>query len=168
MLEIIKKRRSSRQYEDIMVEDEKIKEVCEAGLYAPTGMNRQDTIIIVIKNKEKRDKLAKINGMLLGRDMDPFYGAPVVLLVLSKKGPLAELDGGAMIQNMLLEATNQGLGSCWIHRAKEELEMEATKELLAPLNLDLSLYQGIDHVILGYSKQEHQEKVIKENRVYYL
>ena len=58
-----------------------------------------------------------------------------------------------MIENMMIEATNQGLGSCWIHRAREELESPEGKEILSSLNLNLDEYEGVGHVALGYSQQ---------------
>lgn len=124
MLEVIKARRACRSFSNREVEDNKIKEIVEAGLLAPSGMNRQTPVIIVIKDKKTRDELMKLNAQILNRDMDTFYGAPVIMLVAAHKDGLSIYDGAATIENMLLEATNQGLASCWIHRAKEELELE--------------------------------------------
>lgn len=171
MLNIIEKRRSCRKYDsEKMPEKEKIAEVVKAGLNAPSAINSQNGIIIAITNKEVRDKLSALNASFGPRRAgDPFYGAPVVLLVAVKKWPLAQYDGSTMIENMLLEATNQGLGSCWIHRAKEELESEAGRELLASVGLNLEEYEGIGHVILGYSLvDEFPPKQIKENREFWI
>ena len=86
MNEIIKnilERRSIRKYKDKEVTEELIDEVLKAGTYAPSGMNRQSPIIVAITNKEIRDKLSKINAKIMGVDTDPFYGAPVVIVVLA-------------------------------------------------------------------------------------
>ena len=168
MLDIIQARRSSRDFDPLRpVEQEKIDEIVKAGLLAPSGMNRQDGIVIVIKDKEVREELARINGEIMGRSGDPFYGAPVILLVACKKNPYPDLDGGAMIENMLLEATAQGLGSCWIHRAKEEWERDDFRKLLAPLGIAYDDYVGVDHIALGYTLGgKPREKLIKEGRVY--
>ena len=167
MLKQLEERRCCRSFDsDRVVEDKKVEEVVKAGLYAANAMNQQSAVIIAITNKEVRDKLAKLNAM--GRDGDTFYGAPVVLLVASK-GAFAELDGGAMLENMLIEANNQGLAACWIHRAKEELASKEGKELFASLNLDLNEYVGIGHVILGYPKDyEYRPKQIREGRVFWM
>ena len=168
MLKQIETRRCCRSYDsNRVVEEEKIQEVINAGLNAATAKNNQIGIIIAITNKDIRDKLAKLNGSNLL--MDTFYGAPVVLLVAAKKGEFAELDGAAMLQNMLVEANNQGLGACWIHRAKQEIESEKGRELLKVPGLDLTEYQGIGHVILGYPKKDAKprEKTIRDDRVYY-
>lgn len=170
MLEQLKQRRSCRFYDNSRaVETEKLNEVINAGLYAANGMGYQHGIIIAITNKEVRNKLASLNGKIAGmpEGVDPFYGAPVVLLVAVKKWPNAKLDGAAMLENMLIEATNQGLGSCWIHRGKEELESEEGKEILSSLNLNLDEYEGVGHVILGYpAKKDLPEKKINDNRVF--
>lgn len=168
MLEIIKKRRACRKYDTRPVEKEKIEQIVQAGLLAPSGMNRQTPVIIAITDKETRDRLAEINKLGSDRFADPFYGAPVVLLVVAHKDGLSLHDGAACIENMLLEATNQGLGSCWIHRADEELKLKETRELLSFTGLNFDEYIGVGHVISGYSlMDEFPQKVIKEGRVFY-
>ena len=168
ILKIIKERRSCRKYKDLMPTEEEINKVIEAGLYAASGKNLQGGIIISITNKEIRDKLSIINAKVMDKDVDPFYGAPVVLLVCVKKSKNGIYDGSCMIENMMLEASSIGLGSCWIHRAKEELEMDETKKLLKELNLDFNEYEGIGHVILGYPDEVPSYKQIKDDRVYYI
>ena len=171
MLEIIKRRRACREFLDKPVEKEKIQEIVNAGLLAPSGMNRQTPVIIAISDKKTRDELMKLNQSVGGdrfKDRDPFYGAPVILLVIAHKEGLSIHDGAATIENMLLEATNQGLGSCWIHRAKEEIETSEGRKLLSFTGLDFDQYIGIGHVIIGYTnKTDYPEKIIKDNRVFY-
>ena len=172
MLELFKQRRACRKFDSKPVEKEKIESIVQAGLLAPSGMGRQTPVIIAISNKETRDKLMEINRKAGGgrwpEGMDPFYGAPVVLLVIADKNGLSVYDGSATIENMLLEATNQGLGSCWIHRADEEIKSQEGRELLSFTGLDFDNYVGIGHVILGYSlMEEYPEKVIKPGRAFY-
>lgn len=125
MLEAIKKRRACRKFSSKPVEEEKIKEVVEAGLLAPTGRNLQTPVVIAISDKKTRDELMGINRKIMGIEgIDPFYGAPTVLLVIANKQGISIHDGAACIENMLLEATNQGLGSCWIHRLKKKLNYQ--------------------------------------------
>ena len=170
MLKVIEERRACRKFSDRPVEKEKIKEIVKAGLLAPSGMGRQTPVIIAISDKETRDALMDFNR--LGNErwagLDPFYGAPVVLLIIAHKEGLSMLDGAATIENMLLEATNQGLGSCWIHRAKEEIEIPECRELLSFTGLNFDDYVGVGHVIIGYSEMDkYPDKPIKEGRVFY-
>ena len=165
MLKELENRRCCRSYLNKSVEEEKIQEIINAGLFAPSAINEQPGIIVAITNKEIRDKLMTLNAK--GRGGDTFYGAPVVLLVASK-GPFVNLDGGAMIENMLIEAYHQGLGACWIHRAKDELESEEGQALFKSVGIDLSEYTGVGHVILGYpASNEYRPKIIKDGRVFW-
>ena len=114
-------RRSCRKYSTTQIKEEELNSVLKAGEYAPTGMGRQSPIILVLQNKEKIEKLSKLNAKIMGTDKDPFYGAPTVLIVLADKniGTYKE-DGSLVLGNLMNAAYSLGLGSCWIHRAKEE------------------------------------------------
>lgn len=170
MLKEIKERRSCKKFKSEMPSDEQISEIVNAGICAPSGKNTQNGIVVVIKNKKLRDSLASLNAKIAGfkEGFDPFYNAPVVLLVLMKKYPNGVYDGSCMMENMLIEAENQGLGACWIHRAKEEIASEEGKSLLKCLNLNLDDYEGIAHAVIGYRDGLPIPKEIKPNRVIYL
>ena len=141
VLDKIKSRRSIRKYRSDMIPQDKLEKIIEAGTYAATGMGKQSPIIISAMN-------AKIMGV---DNMDPFYGAPVVLIVLADKSrPTCVYDGSLVMGNLMLEAEEQGIGSCWIHRAKEEFESEEGKEILKSLGIEGD-YEGIGHCILGYA-----------------
>ena len=167
--EIIKDRRSVKKYTDKPVPRELIEKVCRAGTWAATGMGRQSPIILAVTNKEVRDKLSQINAEVMGAKNDPFYGAPVVLVVLANKVmPTAIYDGSLVMGNMMIEAESLGLGSCWIHRAKEEFETEYGKRLLKELGIE-GEYEGIGNLILGYGDGEKpRPKPRKENYVYHI
>ena len=168
VLEAIKKRRSIRKYKDTMVPKEIIDKIIEAGTYAATGMGKQSPIIIAVTNKELRDKLSAMNAKIMGKDADPFYGAPVVLIVLaSKERPTYIYDGSLVMGNLMLEADALGIGSCWIHRAKEEFESEEGKEILRSLGIEGD-YEGIGHCIMGYADGPAPKAAPrKESYVYY-
>lgn len=174
MNEVIKtlvERRSIRGFLPKMVEKPLIEEVIKAGLFAPSAMNRQDTIIIAVTNKEVRDKLSKANAAIMGGDAgtDPFYGAPVVLVVLADAAyPNHVYDGSLVMGNMLNAAHSLGLGSIWIHRAKEEFESTEWKEWLASLGVKGS-YEGIGHCAIGYAAAPLPKAAPRvSNRVYYV
>ena len=164
----IKERRSIRKYENKMVPKEIIEKIVEAGTYAPSGMGMQSSIIIAITNENLRDKLSKLNAKIMGVDTDPFYGAPVVLVVLAKKNiPTHVYDGSLVMENLMLAASSLGIGSCWIHRAKEEFETDEGKEILKSLGIE-DEYEGIGHCILGYKDEEGTLKPRKDNYIYYI
>ena len=85
VLDKIKSRRSIRKYKSDMIPQDKLEKIIEAGTYAATGMGKQSPIIIAVTNKELRDKLSAMNAKIMGVEIDPFYGAPVVLIVLADK-----------------------------------------------------------------------------------
>ena len=164
-------RRSVRSYTDQIPPKEVIEEICKAGTFAPTGMNRQAPIIIAVTNRDVRDRLSQINASVLGMDSDPFYGAPVVLVVLSDTTAARtwKEDGSLVMGNLLNAAHAKGLGSCWIHRAKEEFESPEGKAILAELGIDTEKYVGIGNCILGYVSGDYPEaKPRKENYVYWI
>lgn len=153
-----------------MIPEETMNTIIEAGTYAATGMGMQSPIIIAVTNKKVRDELSALNAKIMGKDedFDPFYGAPVVLIVLADKSrPTYIYDGTLVMGNLMNAAHDQGIGSCWIHRAKEEFEGDYGKEMLAKLGIEGD-YEGIGHCVLGYADQEPEAKPRKENYVYYI
>ena len=152
-------RRSVKKYLDKPVPEELVEQVVKAGTYAPSGMNKQSAIILAVTNKEMRDRLSDINlEIVKGRNLttssghnDPFYGAPVVLVVLAKKEIGTRIyDGSLVMENMMVAAQSLGLASCWIHRAKETFETEEGKQILRQLGITEE-YEGIGNCILGYA-----------------
>jgi len=162
-------RRSIRQYKQDPIPEEVLNKILEAGTYAPTGMNKQAPIIIAVTNREMRDRLSKMNAAVMGTNTDPFYGAPVVLVVLANKDVrTAVYDGSLVMGNLMLAAHEMGVGSCWIHRAKEMFESEEGKAILKDLGIEGN-YEGIGNCILGYADCPAPEaRPRKENYVYYI
>jgi len=135
-----------------MVPRDIIDQIIKAGTYAATGRNHQGCKIICVTNPEVRNKLSEANRQIGGwqEGFDPFYGAPVVLIVLADKDwPTHTYDGSLVMGNLMLAAHELGIGSCWIHRAKEEFEMEIGQQLLRDLGIEGN-WEGIGHCILGY------------------
>ena len=163
----MKTRRSIRKYKPDMIPEDVLNRIIEAGTYAATGMGKQSPIIIAVTNKEIRDKFSKMNAEIMGVDSDPFYGAPVVLIVLADKArPTYVYDGSLVMGNLMLAAHAEGIGSCWIHRAKEEFESAEGKAFLKSLGIEGD-YEGIGHCVLGYTDGEEPKTMPrKENYVY--
>ena len=168
-LELMETRRSIRRFKPDQVPNELIDQIVTAGTWAATSRNLQSPIILAVTNKEVRDRLSRWNAEIMGTSSDPFYGARVVLVVLADKSvPNRIYDGSLVMGNLMLAAHSLGLGSCWIHRAKEEFESEEGRELLKSLGIE-GEYEGIGHCVLGYVDGEYPKAPErKENWVYYM
>lgn len=155
-LKTLESRRSCRKFvPGKMPSEADLNAILKAGVYAPSGMGRQPVKIIAITNKEIRDEISAANAKFMGQsgDFDPFYGAPVILAVIADKTAATYLyDGSLVIGNLLNAAESVGLGSIWIHRAKEEFESEVGKKILAKLGIE-GEWEGIGHVALGYAAE---------------
>ena len=161
-------RRSIRKYKPDMLPREVVDKIIEAGTYAPTGKNQQSPIILAVTNKALRDRMSELNRQVLGIDSDPFYGAPVVLVVLAERSnPNHVYDGALVMENLMLAAHAMGIGSCWINRAREVFDRDEGKAILAQLGIEGD-YEGIGNCILGYADCELPDPAPrKANWVYY-
>lgn len=166
-MEVLLTRRSIRNFNDKSIPEDVLNKILEAGTYAPTAMGMQKPIIIAITDKKVRDEVSRENAKIMGREgTDPFYGAPVILLVAVENYPNAVYDGSCVMDNLLNAAWAMGVGSCWIHRAKEELESDFGKKLLKSLGI-VGDYIGVGHAALGYFNGEPPlPKPRKESYIY--
>ena len=147
-------RRSVKKYTDKEVPKEIIDKVIEAGLAAASGRNLQAPIIVAVTNKEICDKLSAANEAVMGASGDPFYNAPVVLVVLAEKRAHTYVyDGSLALGNMMLAAHEAGIGSCWIHRAREVFEMPEWQAWLRSVGVSEEV-EGIGHLVIGYPDGE--------------
>lgn len=171
VLKVLEKRRSCRNFKPDMVKQEELKAIIKAGTYAATGMGKQSPIIIAVTNKELRDAMAEENRKIGGwkEGFDPFYGAPVVLVVLADKDiPTYIYDGALVMGNLMNAAESLGVGSIWIHRAKEEFDSEFGKDILKKLGIEGN-FEGIGHCALGYAAEPSKAAAPrKENYAYYV
>lgn len=169
VLSKIRSRRSIRKFKPDMIPHDVLEKIVTAGTYAATGRNLQSPIILAVTNREIRDRLSALNAAAMGASNDPFYGAPVVLVVLADKSCRTHLyDGSLVMGNLMLAAHELGIGSCWIHRAKEEFDSPEGKQILADLGIEGD-YEGIGNCILGYVDGDYPEaRERKENWVYWV
>lgn len=166
IIKAMKERRSIKKYKNTAVPQNLIDEICSAGTYAANGRGMQAPIIVAVTDKAMRDKMSALNAEVLGTDTDPFYGAPVVLVVLADKNVGTYLyDGSLVMGNLMLAAHSLGLGSCWIHRAKQVFDSPEGKQILKDLGIEGD-YEGIGNCVIGYADEEKQPKPRKENWVY--
>lgn len=171
-LKDLKERRSIRAYKPDQVKEEDLQKILEAGTYAPTGMGMQSPKIVVVQDKATRDYLSELNAKYFqgGTDSDPFYGAPTVLVVLaSRERPTCVEDGALVMGNLMNAAHALGVGSCWIHRAREVFDSEEGKALLKKWGIEGD-YIGVGHCLLGYPADgaEPAAKPRKDDYVVYV
>ena len=156
IIKAMKERRSIRKFKSELPSKADLEQIVEAGLYAANGKGTQTTKIIVVTDKNLRDKIMKMNRKIGGWDegFDPFYGAPAMLIVLAEKDWRNKVyDGSLVMGNLMLASHSLGLGSIWIHRAKEEFESDEGKAILKQLGIE-GEWEGIGHCAVGYMDGE--------------
>ena len=133
---------------------ELIEKIIDAGIWAPSGKGAQAPIVLAVTNRELRDRLSAMNAAVMGKEgFDPFYGGPVVLVVLADRSvPTYVYDGALTMGNMMNAAASLGVDSIWIHRAKEEFDSAEGKAILAEYGIEGD-YEGIGHCVLGYAEK---------------
>ena len=170
IIKAMEERRSIRKFRPDMVPKEDLQQIIEAGLYAASGMGKQSAIVIAVTKKELRDQISEDNRKIGGwqEGFDPFYGAPVILIVLgNREVPTHVYDGSLVMGNLMLAAHSLGLGSIWIHRAKEEFEQETYRKLLDDLGIE-GEWEGIGHCAVGYADGDLPKAADrKDGRVYW-
>jgi len=150
-LKTLRERRSIRAYRPEPVREEDLDVILEAGLWAPSGFNRQTTVMVVLQDKDVLAKLEKANAALMGsEDAAPFYGAPLAILVLADGESLNCMkDGSLVMGNLMNAAASVGVGTCWINRATEYFDLPEGKAWLKRWNL-LETLRGVAFCIMGY------------------
>jgi nitroreductase len=170
-LKVLETRRSCRKFKPDMVSKEELDAIIKAGTYAPTGKGMQSPIIIAVTDKQLRDEISEENRKIGGwkEGFDPFYGAPVILIVIAKKdNPNHVYDGSLVMGNLMNAAESLGVGSIWINRAKQEFESEFGQKILDRLGIE-GEYEGIGHCALGYAAAEAPKAAPrKADYVYYI
>ena len=158
-------RRSVRRYKSDQVSDELLDTVLNAGQYAASGMNTQNAFMVAVRDKETRDQLSRMNAAVMGVDTDPFYGAPCVIVVLADPERYTWVeDGSLVIGNLMAAAHSVGLGSCWIHRAREMFDSDEGKALLKEWGLPETM-RGVGNCILGYPNEVPGDKPRLDGRI---
>lgn len=157
VIKCMKERRSVRAYKADQIEESKLVAILDAGLWAASGMGSQKTVMVAVQDPEIISEMSKLNAQVMGADMDPFYGAPTVIVVFGNKTSATSVEDGSLVMaNLMLAAESEGIASCWIHRAKEVFETEYGKSLMKEWGLD-DTYVGVGNCVLGYSAAEAAE-----------
>ena len=168
-LKTIRDRRSIRKFTDEPVPRDVIEQIVDAGIWAASGKNGQAPIVLAVTNPDLVAQLSEMNRKIGGwqEGFDPFYGGKTVLVVLARKDvPTYVYDGSLTLGNMMLAAQSLGVGSIWIHRAKQEFESDEGRAILAKLGIDEDV-EGIGHCVLGYAAEPAADVARKEGRVFW-
>lgn len=154
VLSCLETRRSVRKFLPKQVEADTLDAILRAGTYAATGMGRQAPKIIVLQKPEDIAELERMNAAVMGNpEAKPFYGAPTVCLVLTDPNIRTCVEDGSLVIGNLMNAAHAlSVGSCWIHRAREEFDSPEGKALLRRWGVD-ERYIGVGHCILGYAAE---------------
>ena len=154
-IKILLERRSIRKFKPEQIKDEDLNAILKAGMYAPSGGHQQSALFVVIQDKETLKKLSAMNAAVLGKDIDPYYGAPTLILVFADKSKVTPIEDASLaLGNMFNAAASLGIGSCWVHRARQMFETQEGKDLLKKWGVTGD-YVGVGSCILGYADCEH-------------
>jgi len=171
LLEGILARRSCKSYFPDPIPEKDVETVVRAGLAAASGRNLQAPVILVLTDPKVRNAYSALNSRYdFAHRPDPFYSAPVILAVLTDKSVSTGVyDASLVLGNMMLAAEALGLGSCWIHRAKECFEDEEGKKILRRAGLDPDAYEGVGNLALGKAKIQPEGALPRrEGRVFWI
>lgn len=151
VLEQMKSRRSVRKFLPQIPERWMLEKVVEAGLWAPSGHNKQPWAFVVVTDEETKRQLAEDNKAFCDFETaNPFYDAPAYIIVLAQKSTRTYLyDGALAMGQMMIAAHTLGLGTCWIHRARQTFELTRWQKWLKSLGFE-GEYEGIGHLAIGY------------------
>lgn len=167
-LQVIKSRRSIRNYKADQITEAELQAILESAIYAPSAMNQQKWHFTVIQNEELLDRMVSTikekivnsgNEVMAKRASDPnyhtFYHAPTVILIsAAEKAPWIHLDCGLAAQNITLAAEALNIGSCIIASSSLLFASEKANEFIA----ELGIPEGYNHVCtvaLGYINGDH-------------
>ncbi|MGA2225488.1 MAG: nitroreductase [Syntrophobacteraceae bacterium] len=154
-IKTLMERRSIRKFKPAQIKEEELNTILDAGMYAPSGANQQSALFVVIQDKETLKKLSAMNAAVLGKDIDPYYGAPTLILVFADKSKVTPIEDASLaLGNMFNAAASLGIGSCWVHRARQMFETQEGKDLLKKWGVTGD-YVGVGSCILGYADCEH-------------
>lgn len=165
-IEVLTQRRSVKKYTNEQVDEELLEKILTAGMYAPNGMGAQSPVMVVVQDKETIEKISRLNAAVMGASIDPFYGAPTLVIVFADKNRMTHVEDGSLVMGNLMNAAySLGVDSCWIHRARQVFETPEGKELMKKWGLSEN-YAGIGNCILGYCDGPRpQAKPRKDNYI---
>lgn len=150
-MNVIYKRRSIRKYTDKKISARDLKKLVKAGMQAPSAHNKKPYEFIIVTEKDILNKLSET-----GIYCHMLKYAPAAIVVISTAGnketPYWQADCGAVVENILLEATYLKIGTCWIGEYPNIEKSDKVKEILK-IPKD---YQVFATISLGYAVNEKE------------
>lgn len=157
-------RRSVRSFSNKKISDNDLELILKAGQYAPTALGRQSCKVLVVDTKESYEKINELTGA----NRDLFYGAPIVLVVMSNNDEqFAQKDGSAALMNMANAAFSLGIDSCWINRGEQIIGSDFGERLLEKIGLNPNEYIGVGCLALGYRNDQLPPPKPRKDNFYY-
>ena len=124
-------RRSVRAFQPKQVKNEDLEQILQAGLYAPSAMNRQTWQFTVVQGENGRRKLTEAMQKALNNPNYNFYQPPTLILVSNERtNSNAFADTGCAMENMFLAAHSLGLATVWINQLKDTCDMPEVRQVL--------------------------------------
>ncbi|OBR92559.1 MULTISPECIES: nitroreductase family protein [Clostridium] len=157
VLQNILTRRSVRKFKEEQIKDEELELILKAGVYAPSGMNKQTWQFTVVQSKEKMELLAKVVKKALGIDAAYNFYAPPTLIMLSneKENVNGLADCACALENIFLMANSLEIGSCWINQLRTICDEKEVREVLSSFGIPEN------HIVWGMASVGYPESISK-------
>lgn len=159
VLKNIVTRKSVRKFKEEQIKDEELDLILKAGIYAPSGMNKQSWQFTVVQNKDEIELLAKVVREALGRDVGyNFYAPPTLIMLSNDRDNVNGLaDCACALENIFLMANSLGIGSCWINQLKTICDEKEVREVLTNFGIPEN------HIVWGMASIGYPDGIAKEH-----
>ena len=161
----IKQRRSIRKYKNERIQKEELNTILEAGKYAPSALNQQSSLMVVVESEEIYQEICELTEKYFPTRKPFFYGSRDIIIVFGDSNCKCPIeDGSLVLQNLFLAAQSINIGSCWINYLRELFKTEEGIKLQEKMNIP-SNYFVVGTCILGYPDEEPMLKQRKEDYI---
>ncbi|MGQ9473854.1 MAG: nitroreductase family protein [Candidatus Caldatribacteriaceae bacterium] len=141
ILQVIKKRRSIRKYENREIPREILEDLVDCGRLAPTGYNAQPWVFVVVTDKDLKTRIAQL--ATYGRFIKE---AGACIAVFCRKDAITPLeDACAATENIIIAACAYGLGTCWVNSYRKAHSRAVETLLNCPEDMEIATL-----IALGY------------------
>ncbi|MEY8532126.1 nitroreductase family protein [Blautia pseudococcoides] len=168
VMENILTRRSIRAFQNKEIPKNELEQIVQAGLYAPSGQNRQTWKFTVVTDRDKIRKLAEVIGRKLGRDGYDMYSPQVLVIPSNEKENRHSMeDNACALENIFLAAHSFGIGSVWINQMRDLCQESEVREILNSWDIPRS-HKVFGMAALGYAAASENKEVKKTGEVHFV